>query len=117
VALNPSTPLAAVEEVIGDLDLLLVMTVNPGFGGQKLIEKTLDKVARARKMLDAIGSHADLEVDGGIDANTAGRACAAGANHLVAGLAVFGAKEGIATAIQNIRRAALKEIGTRMSAD
>jgi len=74
-----------------------------------VIEKTLDKVARARQMLDAIGSHADLEVDGGIDANTAARAAAAGANHLVAGSAVFGAKEGISAAIRRIRQATLNE--------
>ena len=106
VAVNPSTPLAAVEEVIGDLDLLLVMTVNPGSGGQTLIERTLDKVAHARQMLDAAGSPADLEVDGGIDAQNAGRAAAAGANFLVAGSAIFGAPEGIGVAIARIRRAA-----------
>ena len=105
-AVNPSTPLAAVEEVIGVLDLLLVMTVNPGSGGQTLIERTLDKVARARQMLDAAGSPADLEVDGGIDAQNAGRAAAAGANFLVAGSAIFGAPEGIGAAIARIRRAA-----------
>ena len=105
-AVNPSTPLAAVEEVIGVLDLLLVMTVNPGSGGQTLIERTLDKVARARQMLDAAGSPADLEVDGGIDAQTASRAAAAGANFLVAGSAIFGAPEGIGAAIARIRRAA-----------
>ncbi|HJW84980.1 MAG TPA: ribulose-phosphate 3-epimerase, partial [Anaerolineae bacterium] len=106
VAINPSTPLSAVAEVIGDLDLLLIMTVNPGSGGQTLIERTLDKVARARQMLDAAGSAADLEVDGGIDAQNAGRAAAAGANFLVAGSAIFGAPEGIGAAIARIRRAA-----------
>lgn len=106
VAINPSTPLSAVEEVIGDLDLLLVMTVNPGFGGQTLIDHTLGKVARARAMLDAIGGEADLEVDGGIDAQTAARAVASGANHLVAGSAVFGAREGVRAAVEGIRRAA-----------
>ena len=110
-AINPATPLSAVEEVIDDLDLLLVMTVNPGFGGQTLIERTLDKMARARQMLDAAGSDADLEADGGVSAETAGQVAAAGANHLVAGSAVFGAPEGIGAAIARIRRAALESMG------
>ncbi len=111
VAINPSTPLSAVEEVIDDLDLLLVMTVNPGFGGQTLIERTLDKLARARRMLDAAGSLADLEADGGVSAETAGRIAAAGANHLVAGAAVFEAQEGIGAAIERIRRAVRESVG------
>jgi ribulose-phosphate 3-epimerase len=106
VALNPSTPLSAVEEVLGDIDLLLVMTVNPGFGGQTLIESTLGKLARARQMLDAAAGHADLEADGGIRPETAGRAVAAGANHLVVGSAVFHAAQGITQAIRQIRQAA-----------
>jgi ribulose-phosphate 3-epimerase len=110
-AINPSTPLSAVEEVIDDLDLLLVMTVNPGFGGQTLIERTLDKLARARQVLDAAGSLTDLEADGGVSADTAARAAAAGANHLVAGSAVFQAREGIGAAIDRIRRAALEAVG------
>ena len=105
VALNPSTPLAAVEEVAGDADLVLVMTVNPGFGGQALIERTLDKVARARELLDTANPDADLEADGGVDAHTVARVVAAGANHLVAGTAVFGAKAGIAESIKRIRMA------------
>jgi ribulose-phosphate 3-epimerase len=110
VALNPSTSLSAIEEVIDDLDLLLIMTVNPGYGGQTLIEHTLDKVSRARAMLDAAGSPADLEVDGGIGVETAGRAAAAGANHLVTGTSVFAAKEGISAAITRIRHAAQQRI-------
>ena len=105
VALNPSTPLSAVEEVIGDIDLLLVMTVNPGFGGQTLLESMPGKLARARTMLDAAGSQADLEADGGIDPETAGRVVAAGANHLAIGSAVFKATQSIAQAIADIRRA------------
>jgi len=111
VALNPSTPLSAVEEVIGDLDLLLVMTVNPGFGGQRLIEQTLDKMAHARQMIDAAGSRADLEADGGVSVETVGRIAAAGANHLVAGSAVFKAREGIGAAIGHLRQAALAAVG------
>jgi len=112
-AINPATPLSAVEEVVGDLDLLLVMTVNPGFGGQELIEGTVAKIARARQMLDAAGSDADLEADGGISAETAGRIAAAGANHLVAGSAVFASREGVGAAIGHIRRAALEWVGVK----
>ena len=93
VALNPSTPLDAVEEVIRDLDLLLVMSVNPGFGGQAFIEPTVDKVARARQMLDAARSGAALEVDGGIDRDTIGAVWRAGADTFVAGNAVFSASD------------------------
>ncbi|HEY4688640.1 MAG TPA: ribulose-phosphate 3-epimerase [Anaerolineae bacterium] len=110
VAINPSTALSAIEEIIGDIDLLLVMTVNPGFGGQGLIERTLDKMARAREMLDAAGSEADLEADGGVSAETVARIVAAGANHLVAGSAVFEAPEGVGAAIERIRRNAMASL-------
>jgi ribulose-phosphate 3-epimerase len=93
VALNPSTPLSAVEEVIPDLDLLLVMTVNPGFGGQRFIPQSLDKIARARRMLDAAGSRAVLEVDGGINRETIVQCWQAGADSFVAGNAVFSASD------------------------
>lgn len=89
--LNPSTPLDAVREVAADLDLLLIMSVNPGFGGQKFIPHSLDKIRRARQLLDSVGSDAILEVDGGITRETI-RAChAAGATTFVAGNAVFSA--------------------------
>ena len=88
---NPATPLAAVELVAADLDLLLVMTVNPGFGGQKFIEYTVDKIARARQLLTATRSRAMLEVDGGINRDTIGRCWRAGADTFVAGNAVFAA--------------------------
>jgi ribulose-phosphate 3-epimerase len=93
VALNPASPLALVEEVAADLDLLLVMTVNPGFGGQRFIEYTLDKVARARRLLDARGSGAALEVDGGVGRDTIAACRRAGADTFVAGQAVFGADD------------------------
>ena len=93
VALNPATPLDAVEEIVPDLDLLLIMTVNPGFGGQEFIQYSVDKVARARTMLDAAGSSAVLEVDGGINRDTIARVHAAGARTFVAGHAIFGAKD------------------------
>ncbi len=89
VALNPATPVSAIEPVLDDLDLVLVMSVNPGFGGQKFIESQLDKIAELRAMIDATGKAIDLEVDGGITADTAPRAIAAGADVLVAGTATF----------------------------
>lgn len=92
-AINPATPLTAVAEVIGDLDLLLVMSVNPGFGGQKFIASSVDKVRRARKLLDANGGSAALEVDGGVDRNTIGSLWSAGADTFVAGNAIFNAED------------------------
>jgi ribulose-phosphate 3-epimerase len=93
VALNPSTPLSAVEDVLDELDLLLVMSVNPGFGGQTFIAHSLDKIARAREMLDAARSRAVLEVDGGINRQTIVECWRAGADTFVAGNAVFGAAD------------------------
>jgi ribulose-phosphate 3-epimerase len=93
VALNPSTPLSAVEDVLDQLDLLLVMSVNPGFGGQQFIRRSVDKLARARQMLDAAGSRAALEVDGGINRETIVECWRAGADTFVAGNAVFAAAD------------------------
>ena len=93
VALNPSTPLSAVEDVLDDLDLLLVMSVNPGFGGQAFIPHSLDKIARARRMLDGARSDAALEVDGGINRKTIVACWRAGADTFVAGNAVFSAAD------------------------
>jgi ribulose-phosphate 3-epimerase len=95
-ALNPSTPVETLRDVVGDLDLLLVMTVNPGFGGQKFIEATLSKVARARDLLTAAQSPAALEVDGGIARDTITRCWRAGADTFVAGNAVFKAPDAAA---------------------
>jgi len=92
-AINPSTPLSAVEEVLREIDLLLVMSVNPGFGGQAFIDGSVEKVARARRMLDAAGSGASLEVDGGINRETIGAVWRAGADTFVAGNAVFSASD------------------------
>ena len=89
VALNPATPLTAVEEIVDRLDLLLIMTVNPGFGGQQLIPETLDKIARARALLDARGARAELEVDGGIKAENVIEVVRRGARVVVAGSAIF----------------------------
>jgi ribulose-phosphate 3-epimerase len=92
-ALNPSTSLEMVREVAADLDLLLIMTVNPGFGGQTFIRHSVDKVRRARMLLDAAGSAATLEVDGGINRETIGPVWRAGADTFVAGNAVFRAPD------------------------
>jgi ribulose-phosphate 3-epimerase len=104
VALNPSTPLAAVEEIVEYADLVLVMTVNPGFGGQEFIHSMLPKIARLRKMLDERGLGAcDIEVDGGIHEETIALAVEAGANLLVAGSAVYSAEESVAAAMERLR--------------
>ena len=95
VALNPATPLAAVEEIVDRLDLLLIMTVNPGFGGQRLIPETLDKIARARALLDARGARAELEVDGGIKADNVAEVVRRGARVVVVGSAIFVGGAGI----------------------
>lgn len=89
VALNPSTPLCMVEEVLHDADVILLMSVNPGFGGQTFIEQSVDKVRRLRQMIDTQGSHALIEVDGGVQAETAPRLVEAGANVLVSGSYIF----------------------------
>ena len=93
VALNPGTPLTAVSEVLDDVDLLLVMTVNPGFGGQEFIPHSIDKIARARQLLRDAKSAAWLEVDGGIGRDTIERVWRAGADTFVAGHAIFSAKD------------------------
>ena len=103
VSLNPSTPLTALDEVLPILDLALLMSVNPGFGGQQFIESTIGKIARLRRKLDELGLAAELEVDGGITAEIAPRVAQAGARVLVAGAAVFNKKESVSQAIARIR--------------
>jgi ribulose-phosphate 3-epimerase len=102
VSLNPATPIESVDHVLGDIDLLLVMSVNPGFGGQSFIPVALDKLRALRKRIDASGRAIDLEVDGGINAETARAAIAAGADVLVAGTATFAG--GAAAYAGNIKR-------------
>lgn len=106
VALSPATPLSAVSEVLPDLDLLLVMSVNPGFGGQPFIAASVDKITRARKALDDAKLATELSVDGGISPATAGSVAKAGARVLVAGSAVYGNPAGIPAAITAIRAVA-----------
>jgi ribulose-phosphate 3-epimerase len=103
VVLNPSTPLSTLEEVLPAVDLILLMSVNPGFGGQTFIEASVDKVRRLRRLLDEHGAHAELEIDGGIDPQTAPRVVTAGATMLVAGSAVFRAPGGPAAGVRQLR--------------
>jgi ribulose-phosphate 3-epimerase len=106
VVINPGTPALAIEPVLADVDQVLVMTVNPGFGGQKFIESMLAKIATVRGMIDERGREVALEVDGGISLDTIARAARAGADVFVAGTAVFGAPD-YAQAIAALRKAAL----------
>lgn len=104
VAINPSTPISAVEEVLPFLDIVLVMTVNPGFGGQSFIPKALDKVKRLRRIIDEQGYSARLEVDGGVKADwTAQDSVRAGATILVAGTAIFNKDEPVVQAMTRLR--------------
>ena len=107
VALNPATSECLLRYVLQDVDLVLLMTVNPGFGGQSLIPEVLVKMRAVREMLDAVGSAAWVSVDGGINAATAARAVAHGADTLVAGSAVYASAEGVAAAIHGLREAAI----------
>ncbi len=93
VTLNPSTPVSVLEDIIGDVEMVLLMSVNPGFGGQKFIENTIDKVKRLRKMIDEKGCKTLIEVDGGVQGETAPRLVATGVDVLVSGSYVFGAKD------------------------
>lgn len=95
VTLNPATPVATLEEIIGDVDVVMLMTVNPGFGAQKFIEHSLDKVRRLRQLITASGSQALIEVDGGVNRKTAPNLAAAGVDVYVTGSAVFGAPDPI----------------------
>ncbi len=105
VALNPATPLDAIEEILPLVDLVIVMTVNPGFGGQAFIPEMLDKIARLRQRLDEKGLNAELEVDGGINAEIAPKVVHAGGQVLVAGAAVFNNQESVSQAIERLRKA------------
>jgi len=105
VAINPATPIGTLEDILPYIDLVLVLSVNPGFGGQSFIETTIAKLAAMRKMIDARGlsSRIEIEVDGGINAEIAPRVVAVGAQVLVAGSAVFNTKTSVAQAIQRLR--------------
>jgi ribulose-phosphate 3-epimerase len=105
VAINPATPAGVLEEILPDVDQVLVMTVNPGFGHQHFIHSTLPKIRRVGHMIEEIKPGCELEVDGGIDEETAALTVAAGANVLVAGSSIFGADIGVCAAMQRLRRA------------
>lgn len=109
VSLNPATPVETVKEVIANLDLLLIMTVNPGFGGQEFIRGGLEKIREARQLITAGGKDVLLQVDGGINTETAGEVAKNGANVLVAGSAIFGKKD-IVQAMKAIEAAALRAL-------
>ncbi|WP_295823368.1 ribulose-phosphate 3-epimerase [Deinococcus sp. AB2017081] len=104
VTLNPGTPLEAVRPVLADVDLVLVMSVNPGFGGQKFIPQSLDRIRTLRRWLDELGSPAELQVDGGVSPTNARAVVNAGATCLVAGSAVFGS-DGAAAGLERLREA------------
>ncbi|MBO5538677.1 MAG: ribulose-phosphate 3-epimerase [Prevotella sp.] len=97
VTLNPSTPVCVLEDIITDVDMVLLMSVNPGFGGQQFIENTINKVKRLRQLINESGSHALIEIDGGVQTETAPRLVEAGANVLVSGSYVFKAEDPLAT--------------------
>jgi ribulose-phosphate 3-epimerase len=105
VVINPATPAAVLEEILPDVDQVLVMTVDPGFGRQTFLQTTLPKIRRVRQMIERINPGCDLTVDGGINESTAPLAVAAGANVLVAGSAIFTASEGISAAVDRLRAA------------
>jgi ribulose-phosphate 3-epimerase len=103
VAINPATPAAVLEEILQDVEQVLIMTVNPGFGHQHFLPTTLPKIRRVRQLIEQIKPGCDLEVDGGIDVESAPLAVAAGANVLVAGTAIFGESEEVAAAMDRLR--------------
>jgi ribulose-phosphate 3-epimerase len=103
IAINPDTSLSVLEDIIQDIDLILLMSVYPGFGGQKFIETTIDKIQDAKKLIETQSHHIFLEVDGGINHETIGKVAAAGANVFVAGSAIFGSAD-YAETIQDFRQ-------------
>lgn len=102
VVINPSTPASVLEEILQDVDLVLVMTVNPGFGGQHFLHTTLPKIARVRQLIERIKPACELELDGGVDPDTGKLGVQAGANVLVAGSSIFGNKDGVAAAMRRL---------------
>lgn len=107
VSLNPATPVSVLECILEELDMVLIMSVNPGFGGQSFIPSTIEKVRKLRNMIDERGLHIDIQVDGGITKNNIYQVAEAGANIFVAGSAIFG-REDIAQAVKELRDAAKK---------
>jgi ribulose-phosphate 3-epimerase len=114
VVINPATPAVVLEEILSDVDSVLVMTVNPGFGHQHFIRTVLPKIRRVRQMIEQANLDCELELDGGIDADTAPLGVAAGANVLVAGSAIFGGDDGVAAAMKRLRAATRTGLSTCM---
>jgi len=110
VVINPATPAGALEEILQDVDQVLIMTVNPGFGHQHFLHTTLPKIRRVRQMIDRLKPDCELEVDGGINPKTAPLVVEAGATVLVAGSAIFGHDEGVAAATKLLRAAASRSV-------
>lgn len=108
VCINPGTPLAAIEESLPDVDQVMVMTINPGWGGQQMMPRQLEKVAQIRAMLDAGGYGADIEVDGGVKVGNIARCAHAGASVVVCGSSVYNAQKGVAENIAELRAAAVR---------
>lgn len=106
VCINPGTSVSTLEESLGDVDQVMVMTINPGWGGQQMIPRQLEKVTRIRKLLDAAGSGADLQIDGGVKVGNIATCVGAGANVLVCGSSVYNAQKSVAENITELRRAA-----------
>jgi ribulose-phosphate 3-epimerase len=106
VCINPGTSVAAIEESLPDVDQVMVMTINPGWGGQQMIPRQLEKVATIRGMLDGMGSPADIMIDGGVKAGNVAQCVAAGANILVCGSSVYNANMSVAESLAELRRAA-----------
>jgi ribulose-phosphate 3-epimerase len=105
VCLNPGTPVSAIEESLADVDQVMVMTINPGWGGQQMIPQQLRKVARIRQALDAGGYHADIEIDGGVKVGNAAQCAAAGASVLVCGSSVYNSERSVADSLAALRQA------------
>ncbi len=106
VCINPGTPISAIEESLPDVDQVMVMTINPGWGGQQMIPHQLEKVATIRRLLDEMGSPADIEIDGGVKVGNVAQCVAAGANILVCGSSVYNAEKSVAESLAELRRAA-----------
>lgn len=111
VAINPHTPVAMIADIIDDIDVILVMTVNPGFGGQTFIPGMISKIERARQLVDSSGNDIDIEVDGGVNTETAASIVSAGATILVAGTALFKSPTGMKAAVDALRASATKRDG------
>ena len=112
VVINPATPAAVLEEILPDVDLVLVMTVNPGFGHQPFLRSTLPKIERVRQMVARLNARCEVEVDGGVDEATAPLAGAAGADVFVAGSSIFGDRAGVGEAMSRLRASIVRDSGS-----